>query len=361
MDYYFFIISSIDIFALGIVLFMAKFSETLSKRQKRGFIAAFALILFISIMEIITVVVDGVPLEYRFVNYLSNYLGFGLSPLIPICIAISIDKEQNVKICILCELVYLILLTCSIPLGLVFYVDANNEYARGPYFGVYIFAYLCAIFYLTKTTLALSKKFQNQSKVLVVPIVVFLIAGTTIQVLLPHVRLTWLCVTMLTILYYVYCSEMWQQLDGLTGLLNQNTYVNKTASIKNSCLLLIFDVDDFKKVNDCYGHLAGDACLKEVAACIKLAYSPYGYCYRIGGDEFCVLLNDISKEQDCYLAFIDVLKKKRKEKPYLPFVSVGAAYFPENGNIAAVKEIADQNMYQYKKEHKCENGFAANE
>ena len=360
MDYYFLAVASIDIFALGIVLFMVKFSETLDKRQKMGFIAAFMLISFISVMEIITVVVDGAPLEYRFVNYLSNYLGFGLSPLIPICVAISIDKEQDIRTCLLCELGYLLFMICSIPLGLVFHVDANNRYVRGPFFGVYVFVYLCAILYLTKTTLALSKKYQNQSRVLVLPIVFFLVAGTTIQLLLPHVHITWLCVTMLTILYYAYCNEMWQQLDGLTGLLNQNTYANKTASIKTSCLLLIFDIDDFKKVNDCHGHLAGDACLKEVAACIKLAYSPYGYCYRIGGDEFCVLLNDISKEQKCYLAFIDVLKKKRKEMPYLPFVSVGAAYFPENGNVAAVKEIADQNMYQHKKEHKCEKDFAAN-
>ena len=358
MDYYFFIIAIMDIFALGIAILMAKFSETLSKQQKRGFITAFALISFVSVMEIVTVVVDGAPVEYRFVNYLSNYLGFGLSPLIPICIAAAIDKEQNAKIGILCELVYFVLLACSIPLDLVFYVDAKNEYARGPYFGVYIFVYLCAILYLTKTTLALSRKYQNQSKVLVVPIAVFLIAGTTVQVFFPHVRLTWLCVTMLTILYYVYCNEMWQQLDGLTGLLNQNAYVNKTSSIKNSCLLLIFDIDDFKKVNDRYGHLAGDVCLREVAACIKLAYSPYGYCYRIGGDEFCVLLNDISKEQKCYRAFTDALQKKRKEMAYLPFVSVGAAHFPENGDVVAVKELADQGMYQYKKEHKCEDGSA---
>ncbi|MEI3502154.1 MAG: diguanylate cyclase [Anaerovoracaceae bacterium] len=70
-------------------------------------------------------------------------------------------------------------------------------------------------------------------------------------------------------------------MDELTGLLNQKSYLNKTASLSGDVTPVVLDVDDFKQVNDNHGHLTGDQCLKEVADCIKDAYSRYGLCYRI--------------------------------------------------------------------------------
>ena len=55
-----------------------------------------------------------------------------------------------------------------------------------------------------------------------------------IQIALPSLHVTWLCVTLLSVLYYIYCSEMWNQLDALTGLLNQNSYLNRTAEMRRS-------------------------------------------------------------------------------------------------------------------------------
>ena len=96
---------------------------------------------------------------------------------------------------------------------------------------------------------------------------------------------------------------MWNQLDALTGLLNQNSYLNRTAEMRRSGgVLVVFDVDGFKQINDRYGHLQGDVCLAEIADCIKKAYARCGYCYRIGGDEFCVLLRDEADEARCAAA-----------------------------------------------------------
>ena len=52
---------------------------------------------------------------------------------------------------------------------------------------------------------------------------------TVIQVALPELHVTWLCVTLLSVLYFIYCNEMWNQLDALTGLLNQNSYLKQTG------------------------------------------------------------------------------------------------------------------------------------
>ena len=73
-------IATIDLFVLGFMSLLTKLSESLNKKQKRGFLLAFALIACISVLEVITIVVDGAPTGCRWLNILSNYLGFGLTP-----------------------------------------------------------------------------------------------------------------------------------------------------------------------------------------------------------------------------------------------------------------------------------------
>lgn len=181
-------------------------------------------------------------------------------------------------------------------------------------------------------------------------------AETLIQVVLPQFHVTWLCVTLLSVLYFIYCNEMWNQLDALTGLLNQNSYLRKTGELGcKGSVLVVFDVDDFKQINDSYGHVQGDLCLAEIAECIKKAYANFGYCYRIGGDEFCVLLKSAEKEDWCKQEFLHQLEEKRRKITFLPTVSYGSASF-SCGDIAAVKNKADQDMYQCKYERKIRNG-----
>ena len=276
---------------------LTKLSETLNSKQKRGFFLAFVLIGVISILEVITILVDGAPVHLRWLNILSNYLGFGLSPAVSLCLVYVLDKKQGVrrgfKTAVACEAAYLISLALTLPGGMVFSVSEENLYSRGDFFAFYVTAYFAALVYLAACTAITARVFLNRSRVLIYPLIVFLAAETIIQIALPQLHVTWLCVTLLSVLYFIYCSEMWNQLDALTGLLNQNSYLNRAVEMRRSGeVLVVFDVDDFKQVNDCYGHLKGDICLAEIAACIKKAYARHGYCYRTGGDEFCVLLRD---------------------------------------------------------------------
>ena len=357
MDGYFFILTTIDLFVLGFMCFLTKLSESLNKKQKRGFFLAFALIACISVLEVITIVVDSTPPGYRWLNILSNYLGFGLTPAVALCLVYVLDKKSVIrrgfKAAVCCEGVYLLFLAATLPYGPVFSVSAENLYARGEYFYIYVVMYYVSMLYLMVATVRTAAVFQNRSRTLIYPLILFLGAETVIQIALPKLHVTWLCVTLLSVLYYIYCSEMWNQLDALTGLLNQNSYLNRTIEMRRSGgVLVVFDVDDFKQVNDRYGHLQGDVCLAEIAHCIKKAYAHCGYCYRIGGDEFCVLLKNADREAWCAQEFERWLALRREVVHCLPRVSLGSA--PISGeDLLAVKDQADREMYRCKKARKA--------
>ena len=352
MDYYFLVITIIDVFVLGIMCILTKFSETLSQEKRQWFIRSFALIIVISILEVITIVVDHGPASFRWINILANYLGFGLTPAVSIFLALALEKNRSIAYAIIAEGVYLVLLAVTFPLKPIFYVDQNNQYMRGEFFEIFLAVYFAGTLYLLVMTLRVAARYQNKSRTSIYLIAAFLLLGAMVQVIFPQVHVTWLCVSLLAILYFTYCNGMWQQLDELTGLLNQKSYLNQTASLAQDGTLVVFDIDDFKHINDHYGHLLGDKCLEEVAACIKKAYSKDGFCYRIGGDEFCVLLNPSADQESCYRRLIEGLNFRRKELDILPYVSVGSASFVAGDNVLRVKEAADNNMYQFKKAHK---------
>ena len=354
MDGYFYVLTTIDVLCFMCIL--THLSESLSEKQKRGFFLAYLMIAGISVLEVITVVVDGLPSGYRWLNIVSNYLGFGLSPAVSVCLVYVLDRKtalrRKIRIAVCCEIAYLMFLLVSVPYGMVFSVSADNIYSRGPYFCIYVIMYFGAILYLSISTIITAGEFQNRSRMLIYPLILFVMAETVIQVTLPELHVTWLCVTLLSVLYFIYCNEMWNQLDALTGLLNQNSYLKQTQKIKyNSGVLVVFDVDDFKQVNDCHGHVKGDLCLAGIAECIKKAYADFGYCYRIGGDEFCVLLKNRAKEEECRQEFLRRWTEKRRKFTFLPTVSYGSSPF-SGEDIAVVKDRADQDMYQYKKGRK---------
>ena len=139
-------------FALQILFpagFARFFSESLNKKQKRGFLLAFALRACISVLAVITIVVDGAPTGCRWLNILSNYLGFGLTPAVALCLVYVLDKKSIIrrgfKAAVCCEGAYLLFLAATLPYGLVFSVSRENLYARGEYFYLYVAMYYAAM------------------------------------------------------------------------------------------------------------------------------------------------------------------------------------------------------------------------
>lgn len=147
--------------------------------------------------------------------------------------------------------------------------------------------------------------------------------------------------------------------DELTGLGNRYVFYHHLKEIfddeearKNSVLMFI-DNDDFKEINDQYGHLAGDAVLKEMAYRLKERIRRDDVLVRIGGDEFAIILYGVNKIdflQTIAYNLIECAKEPLEfdgQKIYFSF-SIGMAFSPNVQSIEDWIEQADRAMYQAK-------------
>ncbi len=129
--------------------------------------------------------------------------------------------------------------------------------------------------------------------------------------------------------------------DPLTGLANRRHFravlsreIEIVARSGNSALLLMMDIDHFKKVNDTHGHLAGDKVLQAVARCIASCVRPQDTVARYGGEEFAIVM------PDCQAAYGETVAERVRQSiaalsiPVSPLLnlqittSVGGAFAP---------------------------------
>lgn len=126
---------------------------------------------------------------------------------------------------------------------------------------------------------------------------------------------------------------------------------------KEACYILFFDLDNFKHVNDTYGHRTGDELLKAVGDHLLAGESTKNVSYRIGGDEFVLLMFEYTREQ--VLRVISSLLKfflepiRTTEASILTGCSIGIAKYPEDADdYEEVLRLSDQAMYESKMKEK---------
>lgn len=147
--------------------------------------------------------------------------------------------------------------------------------------------------------------------------------------------------------------------DGLTGLLNRLAFTEAEDKIRKAdsgrFVLAQFDVNFLKTINDNYGHQEGDRFIITAANLISDSFGKYGKCYRIGGDEFFVILDGKNPEKDYEKAaavFEDGMKKVNDENSFpIPLkIAYGkAVYVPGNDSFDEAEKTADNLMYEHKK------------
>ncbi|MDR7238856.1 GGDEF domain-containing protein [Neobacillus drentensis] len=139
--------------------------------------------------------------------------------------------------------------------------------------------------------------------------------------------------------------------DSLTGLPNRHYIMEKLPEAlqdKESVALMFIDLDGFKRVNDTFGHEAGDHLLKEVAAQLNRFVKDSTFASRLGGDEFIVIVEEMDKKELMKLA-ADILRVLQLKVDDLTIsASIGIAISAQGDSLTSLLKRADSAMYQVK-------------
>ncbi|WP_066504160.1 GGDEF domain-containing protein [Abyssisolibacter fermentans] len=185
-----------------------------------------------------------------------------------------------------------------------------------------------------------------------------------LQIIFYKLSLIWCGMTISTILIFLQLRNQIINLDYLTNAYNRQ-YLDYylESKIKNinpskSFAGIMIDADNFKLINDCYGHTEGDEALKTIVKIIKECFKPCDFISRYAGDEFVIIVN--FKKEDDLKKIITKIKNKLHSynmlniKPYNLSVSAGYGIYRYNSNMKTeefIKHI-DACMYLEKKRKK---------
>lgn len=136
------------------------------------------------------------------------------------------------------------------------------------------------------------------------------------------------------------------KIDPLTGLYNRRILDH----VRRCDAAVMIDIDNFKTINDTFGHDTGDIVIQRVGQLLKLNTRISDYVCRMGGDEFLILFTDC--EEDVVKSRLEIISKQVTETILLPNVpvtlSVGIATLDDATKVSEMITLADQALYESK-------------
>ncbi len=257
--------------------------------------------------------------------------------------------------------IYSILVILSYFFNSVFYIDELGEYHRGYLYPVQL---LLCYGYMVVTSikalvLSFRKEYYDQQRKLLTlaTFALFPVIFGTLQAIFYGLPTVSMGIALAILQAHTHFQEQLISIDPLTQINNRNEMIkylsNKIKEKKTDFILFILDLDDFKSVNDEYGHVEGDKALIRVAHALKKFAAKYNaFISRYAGDEFIIICDSngldsiiVSKEINTFLK--EELSIAQVE--YELHLSVGMAkHCNEINTIPELLEKADTELYENK-------------
>lgn len=356
---------------LSSIAIHACFRLNRKKAVHRLFFTLIGLTIFILVLEILSVVLNSKEyIDFIIAQRIVDTLGFTLTPVVPIVATLyaykRINKYKKVSINKVNWLAIPFMGNCILSLGSyyfnwIFSITDENLYVRGPLFFV---SPMVSLFYYIIHLLFLYDNHKKVSKeeLIILGSLTFFPAVLSVFQLYYFIYLTiWNSVGIAVVINYIFIMHDQAKRDPLTGLGNRMVYEEYLANCnrKNNVVLSVIniDLDDFKKINDVFGHQEGDKVLKFFARQLEEVFEGIGGAIRLGGDEFIILLNERRKRRlEQYIKIlndkIDTYNKSN-DMPYRIQYSCGIAIFNDSfGNVYEFIQHSDKLMYEEKQKNK---------
>lgn len=312
---------------------------------------------------------------------LLSAVGYSLRPMIIYFIfhlaARNSSEKFAKKIWALPMLLNIVISFSAFVTDMAYSYTPSNRFLRGP-LGYAPHAVL--FFYLICILSIVVKDYKGQQKfeaIFIFAMAILIISSVLLEAIYSIRSMGRTATVMSTIFYYmffqtkIYKTDMLEgqrlrlmlerenRIDGATGVLNKKTFITQAEKILeqspgDSVAFIFLDLDHLKDLNDTFGHYMGDIAILDAASKIQRAFDGEDLIGRFGGDEFCVMLTNISKDVlDVYLG--QTLKNLRAEytdgeQTISVTASIGAAYIASNQGIdyTSLMQAADEAVYEAK-------------
>jgi diguanylate cyclase (GGDEF)-like protein len=363
----------IAIIALCFTIYLAKRNIVVNRYKNSIYISVAVVTIILIILEIITILIEALTNNTLIVpQSIANIVGFSLCPVVPfILIHFNSNKgEEKIYKDFLALPLYLNALMCviSYKTGWIFFFNAENQYRRG---NLFLLPTLISMFYfvlLMKRIIKNNIDYEKSDKKVLIPIFLIPIFGTVIQLLFKDVLLIWGSVSISLLLYYIFLRELQFNYDVQTGIRNQVAFKKEMEQYlkdDKNAVIVVLDLNDLKVTNDQYGHKAGDEIILNAAKIINESFNGIGKAFRIGGDEFCVICQELSKDlaNSALTNMQHLLDTKNQKSKHKIVLAYGSACYrkAEGKDIYSVFTQADQAMYTHKAKLKNLQGRRADD
>lgn len=312
MDYFYTVVLLICIFSMFALALDVGRNTILSKTEIKWFKITFLTVALGSICEWAGAYFDGCQFKPYWFHAFVTLLEFCIAPFLTVLLARSCGIIKSLKTFTILFTVHALSEIILLPFGKIFYIDSTGIFQRGDLYSIYLIICVISFLYIMSIFGIIGRKNTNHNPLVIIFISIIFILGQLATILDGTIKTGFISISIITILLYVYeqniirrqminTIDMEQSIsnhDVLTGVCSRISFERKVQEINNQIKKngenLVFclcecDLNNLKVVNDSFGHDVGDNYIKN---CCKSISNIFNGCplYRIGGDEFVIIL-----------------------------------------------------------------------
>ncbi len=244
---------------------------------------------------------------------------------------------------------------------IVFFIDSNNIYHRGKYIWIMLVMSLLVFMYMWLLAIKNWKKLDKEVVASMLLFVIMPLIGAVIQLCLYGPSILWPMMSIAVIGTYIFLETLSTSKDYLTGLISRHrvdNYIDYLLEENLNFALLMFDLNDFKIINDTHGHLVGDIALKAFSQALKNTFKQARFVGRYAGDEFIVGITHLSESElkDLKSQLLNEVKRQQHDYNLSFNIKFSLGYHEKHGdenlNYESVLSAVDKKMYINKSEMK---------
>ncbi|MDF2542929.1 MAG: diguanylate cyclase protein [Herbinix sp.] len=306
------IINIYSIMLLIIIFFQSIKQHEKDSFQYRIFMSMIAMVIVLLIMDIFSRF-DGKPDTFYYaINRFGNFMIFSLNLVMPSLWFLYVynqvyHEESKMKrvffYFIALNCINVIMVALSQLWGWFYYFDSNNIYHRGPLYCIPVIITGSLLIYIYYFIIKNRKRIDKNHYIALAYFLAPPCIGIIFQIIFYGISLILNCLVLSLLIVYLNIQNHNMYTDYLTGVYNRKkldqylkSRIEASTEDKTFSAIMI-DLNNFKKINDTWGHDEGDKALRMATTLLGSCLREDDFIARFGGDEFCIILDVISQER----------------------------------------------------------------